>query len=168
VVNGHVFHKFTIGSQWAGPLGILFNNGNGAQTADFNVTVTAGQKYYFNVLSNQITVIDPSNFQPGEPPAQDGSWGIAGTMNDWNETDPIPMTLSGDSYVAFGVSLTADAEFKFVQDKSWAVNRGGTFVAVNQDFELSQNGPNIAPGLSGTFDIFIKADGSTACILSPQ
>ena len=65
------------------------------------------------------------------------------------------------------MTLTADTEFKFVQNKSWTVNRGGTFVSLGEEFSLYQDGANIKPGLSGTYDIYIKSDGSSAYIPAP-
>ena len=88
-------------------------------------------------------------------------------MNGWAETNPIPMEVAGDYYVAKGVYLEANDEFKFVQNKSWTVNRGGYFIALGEAFALYQDGDNIKPGLTGTYDIYIKADGSYAYIPNP-
>ena len=171
VVNGNSFYKFTIPAEFTSEtenLNIIFCNGTGtSQTADLSFAIKPGQTYYFNVLGNTAEIIDPSNFTPAEPPVKDGSWGIAGTMNGWKAENAIAMEVVGDYYVAKGVTLTADVEFKFVQDKSWDVNRGGTFVKLGESFDLTQDGANIKPGLSGTYDIYIKSDGSSAYIPAP-
>lgn len=166
-VSGHSFYKFTLPEAWCGNgVNLLFNDGNGNQTSDLVFDIAAGSSVYFCVSGTSATIIDdPASFNPGEPPAQDDSWGIAGTMNGWNATAPIEMEVEGAYYVAHAVTLAADTEFKFVQNKSWTVNRGGTFVAVNQEFAVYQDGSNIMPGLTGTYDIYIKADGSTALIV---
>lgn len=167
-VGSHSFYKFTVPADWCGDgLCMIFSDGNGNQTSDLAFDIPQGGSYYFHVSGASATIIDPNNFEPGEPPVPDDSWGIAGNMNGWNAAAAIEMQVAGDSYVAHGVTLTADTEFKFVQNKSWTVNRGGTFVAVNQDFAVYQDGGNIKPGLTGTYDIYIKADGSTACIVTP-
>ena len=171
VIGGHNFYKFTIPGEFTSEtenLNIIFCNGAGtSQTADLAFAIKAGQTYYFNVTGTGAEIIDPENFTPSEPQTPDNSWGIAGTMNEWNATAPIAMEVQGDFYVAKGVSLTADTEFKFVQNKSWAVNRGGTFIALGETFELFQDGANIKPGLTGTYDIYINASGAYAYIPNP-
>ncbi|MDT3366113.1 MAG: starch-binding protein, partial [Bacteroidota bacterium] len=171
VIGGHTFYKFTIPGEFTSEtenLNIIFCNGAGtSQTADLAFAIKPGQTYYFNVTGTGAEIIDPENFNPADPPAKDGSWGIAGTMNGWSASSPIEMTVEGSFYVAKGVTLTADTEFKFVQDKSWAVNRGGTFIALGETFELFQDGANIKPGLTGTYDIYINASGAYAYIPNP-
>ena len=171
VIGGHNFYKFTIPGEFTSEtenLNIIFCNGAGtSQTADLAFAIKPGQTYYFNVTGTGAEIIDPENFTPSEPQTPDNSWGIAGTMNEWNATAPIAMEVQGDFYVAKGVSLTADTEFKFVQNKSWAVNRGGTFIALGETFELFQDGANIKPGLTGTYDIYINASGAYAYIPNP-
>ena len=169
-VAGHTFLRFRLGAEWCSETGdiyLIFDDSKGNQTANLAFPIKAGQSYYFYQHDNTAELIDPENFNPADPPAKDGSWGIAGTMNDWSASSPIEMEVQGDFYVAKGVTLTADTEFKFVQDKSWAVNRGGTFIALGETFELFQDGANIKPGLTGTYDIYINASGAYAYIPNP-
>ena len=169
-VAGHTFLRFRLGAEWCSETGdiyLIFDDSKGNQTENLAFPIKAGQSYYFYQHDNTAELIDPENFNPADPPAKDGSWGIAGTMNDWSATSPIEMEVQGDFYVAKGVSLTADTEFKFVQNKSWAVNRGGTFIALGETFELFQDGANIKPGLTGTYDIYINASGAYAYIPNP-
>lgn len=171
VIGGHTFYKFTIPGEFTSEtenLNIIFCNGAGtSQTADLAFAIKPGQTYYFNVTGTGAEIIDPENFTPSEPQTPDNSWGIAGTMNGWSASSPIEMVVEGNYYVAKGVTLTADTKFKFVQNKSWSVNRGGTFVALGEEFALTQDGADIMPGLSGTYDIYIKSDGSSAYIPNP-
>ena len=164
-VSGHSFYKFTLPEAWCGDgVNVIFTDGNGNQTSDLSFDIAAGKTYYFNVSGVTATIIDdPASFNP-QPPVQDDAWGIAGNMNGWSAVNPIPMELSGDAYVAKGVSLTADSAFKFVQNKSWTVNRGGTFVTLGEAFDVYQDGADIKPGLTGTYDIYIKVDGTIARI----
>ena len=166
----HKFFKFSMDAQWCSDTDytyLIFSNGNGSQTINLEFSIKAGQTYYFYQYNDTAELVDPSNFNPGEPPVQDNSWGIAGTMNEWSAASPIEMAVEGDYYVAKGVTLATDTEFKFVQNKSWTVNRGGTFVSLGTSFDLYQDGANIKPGLSGTYDIYIKSDGSSAYIPAP-
>lgn len=169
-VSGHTFLRFRLAAEWCSETDdvyLIFDDNKGNQTMNLTFPIRAGQSYYIYQHGDTAEMIDPENFNPGEPPVQDNAWGIAGTMNDWNATDPLAMEVQGDYYVAKGVALTSDTEFKFVQNKSWAVNRGGTFVSLGASFDLYQDGANIKPGLTGSYDIYIKSDGSSAYIPAP-
>lgn len=169
-VSGHTFLRFRLAAEWCSEtedIYLIFDDNKGNQTMNLTFPIRAGQSYYIYQHGDTAEMIDPENFTPADPPAQDGSWGIAGTMNGWSAASPIEMAVEGAYYVAKGVTLTADTEFKFVQNKSWTVNRGGTFVSLGEEFSLYQDGANIKPGLSGTYDIYIKSDGSSAYIPAP-
>ena len=169
-VSGHTFLRFRLAAEWCSETDdvyLIFDDNKGNQTMNLTFPIRAGQSYYIYQHGDTAEMIDPANFDPGEPPVQDNAWGIAGTMNDWNATDPLAMEVQGDYYVAKGVALTAETQFKFVQNKSWAVNRGGTFVSLGASFDLYQDGANIKPGLTGSYDIYIKSDGSSAYIPAP-
>ncbi len=169
-VSGHTFLRFRLAAEWCSETDdvyLIFDDNKGNQTMNLTFPIRAGQSYYIYQHGDTAEMIDPENFTPADPPAKDGSWGIAGTMNGWSASSPIEMTVEGSFYVAKGVTLTADTEFKFVQDKSWAVNRGGTFIALGETFELFQDGANIKPGLTGTYDIYINASGAYAYIPNP-
>lgn len=105
----------------------------------------------------------------GEPEEIPTEWGITGTMNDpqWTTRFPIPMTLEGDWWVARNVSLSGKDEFKFIHQNSWEINRGGNMAEFGTPFSLEQNGPNIIPGVAGTYDIYMSADTNSAYIV-PQ
>lgn len=169
-VSGHTFLRFRLAAEWCSEtddIYLIFDDNKGNQTMNLTFPIRAGQSYYIYQHGDTAEMIDPENFTPADPPAQDGSWGIAGTMNEWSAASPIEMAVEGAYYVAKGVTLTVDTEFKFVQNKSWTVNRGGTFVSLGEEFALYQDGANIKPGLSGTYDIYIKSDGSSAYIPAP-
>lgn len=87
--------------------------------------------------------------------------GIAGSFQDWNVTTAIPMTAADGWYVASGVELYKDDEFKIVKDNSWTVSYGGngTILVADAGTEytlVSNNSQNIAPTKNGKFDIYFN------------
>ncbi len=93
-------------------------------------------------------------------------WGITGTMvsPQWTTEAPIPMTLEGDWWVARDVALKGNDKFKFIHNNSWDVNRGGNMQAFGESFPLTQDGPDILPGISGSVDIYLSKDTYSAYI----
>ena len=61
-------------------------------------------------------------------------------------------------YVIRHVTLTEYDKFKIRFDKSWDLNRGGTFVELGKGFTVVENGANIRPYLNGTFDIWYNKE----------
>jgi hypothetical protein len=94
-------------------------------------------------------------------------WSITGTMvtPQWDTNASIPMTLEGDLWVARGVSLSASDKFKFIYRHSWDVNRGGNIQELGTSFPLTQNGPDILPGVNGIVDIYMSADTNSAFVV---
>lgn len=82
-------------------------------------------------------------------------WGITGTVNGWNEKDPIMMTTS-DRYsmvwTVNDVNLADGDEFKFTTSSGWDVNIG--CAVAGDDSALAEHGENIVWSHgTGTFDI---------------
>ena len=74
------------------------------------------------------------------------------------------MTLEGDWWVARDVALNGNDKFKFIHNNSWDVNRGGNMQAFGESFPLTQDGPDILPGISGSVDIYLSKDTYSAYI----
>ena len=89
-----------------------------------------------------------------------GTWRLVGTMNNWDAKVGIDMTQEGTAWVAKGIHLKADDQFKFVMDHSWATNFGAgepgtTFTAeLNEEFDLQADGGNIKAA-NGYYDIYL-------------
>ena len=61
-------------------------------------------------------------------------------------------------YVIRHVTLTEYDKFKIRFDKSWDLNRGGTFVELGKGLTVEEDGANIRPYLNGTFDIWYNKE----------
>ena len=66
-------------------------------------------------------------------------WGMIGGFNEWSAD--VFMMFDGASWVAYNQKISG--EWKLRQGADWAVNRGGTFEAVDTPFDVAQDGPNI-------------------------
>lgn len=97
-------------------------------------------------------------------------WGIAGTHQgdsketQWKPENAPAMAYADGYYSQTGVELKAGDEFKFVKDKSWAVNRGlsgSKPMTVNYYYAVRHDGANIKVAADGTYDIYLNADADT-------
>lgn len=87
--------------------------------------------------------------------------GIAASFQGWDAAKAIPMVVTDGWYVASGIELYKDDEFKIVKDNAWTVSYGGNgaiLAAVpGTEYSLvSQNSQNIAPTKNGKFDIYFN------------
>lgn len=87
--------------------------------------------------------------------------GIAGSFQGWDVANTIPMVVADGWYVASGVELYKDDEFKIVKDNAWTVSYGGNgaVLAAETGTEytlVSNNSQNIAPTKNGKFDIYFN------------
>ena len=99
------------------------------------------------------------------PDFKDASnWSVIGSLSiegiSWD--GDIAMLTDGNSHMAFGVNIAADDEFKFRQDAAWTVNLGGDFTALDDEFAVSQDGPNIKVGTAGVYDLTVNPGAGTA------
>ena len=65
------------------------------------------------------------------------SVGMTGDFNGWNEKSPLEMTQVDGSYLKWTAKANLSGSWKFVFNKGWAINLGGT------PDELSLGGGNI-------------------------
>ena len=145
---------------------IVQNVSPGIQSVHENVRLkvmkTEGNYTFFSSVEDdtKLLMVKYSNDNPTD-------WSITGTMvfPQWDTINSIPMTLEGDWWVARGVNLTSSDEFKFIFRHSWEINRGGNMSALGNPFSVYQDGPNIVPGLNGTFDIYMNADTYSAYLV---
>ena len=134
-----------------------------AQNGD-NIKITADGVYDIFLNTIDQTAIVAAAFDPYPAFTQESNWSVIGALSkygiEWN--GDIAMVSDGTTHAAFGVSLAAADEFKFRQDKDWAVNLGGDFGGLDNDFAVAQDGDNIKVGADGEFDLFVNPTDLTA------
>lgn len=87
--------------------------------------------------------------------------GLVGSFQGWNVESPVSMKASNRWYVASGVELYKNDEFKFVKDNSWDVSYGGNGAVLvaeaSKEYTLtSKDGKNIKVTKNGKFDIYFN------------
>ena len=98
---------------------------------------------------------------------QESPWSVIGSIastgNSWNADEE--MASDGTWHLCRGLELTTSDEFKFRKDAGWTVNFGGDFVALGEEFSVTQDGPNIKVLEDGTYDLYLNPDGEVAKIV---
>ena len=119
---------------------------------------------FYDASSNKAWISEA--FDPYPEYTQSSNWSVIGALSkygiSWN--GDIAMVSDGTNHVALGVALGADDEFKFRQDADWAVNLGGDFGGLDTEFAVTQDGPNIAVGAEGVYDLFVNPGAGTATV----
>lgn len=136
-----------------------------------NATIEAGTyDVYLDVKSYKLYVVNAGesidDLTEGEvvlPPADE--WYLVGNFNGWTPGDAnYKMTYENGWYVFKG--FAADGQDVKFNAGSWAVNRGGTWAAVNEAISLTQDGLNITVP-AGTYDVYLNSTFDAAYFMTP-
>ena len=129
-----------------------------------NIKVGADGVYDLFVNPDQGIAWISAAYDPYPEFTEASNWSVIGSLSkhgiSWD--GDIAMVTDGSTHIAFGVNLAADDEFKFRQDASWSVNLGGDFSGLDNDFAVTQDGPNIKVGAEGIYDLFVNPGAGTA------
>ena len=136
-----------------------------------NIAVEAGSyriyidlnKGQYELSSSMFGKDEPTGDDtPDEPVAYEG-WGVVGSINGWGgDGDDVHMTMMGDFWVARGVTLTADDQFKFRKDEDWAENIGAEgdvepfVVTVGEKYTGVAGGKNLGVPAEGKYDLYVN------------
>ena len=88
-------------------------------------------------------------------------WGLIGDFNGW--AGDVFMMYDGAAWVAYNQTLAGG--WKIRQSADWAVNRGGTFAAAGEAFDVTQDGPNINVGDLTNFAVVYDPAGEKMTIV---
>lgn len=103
-----------------------FSTFSGAATSEGgNISVNAGEGvYYFDVNLGEGTITA----------TKVESMGMVGQFQGWDKEAPVPMTWNAEEYCfeATMAGVTADG-WKFIVNKDWAINLGGSIDNLEQD-----------------------------------
>ena len=94
------------------------------------------------------------------------TWGVTGDLSNYGISwdGDLNMWTDGNNHVACHVKLAAGDEFKFRKDAGWDVYFGGDFSALDSEFGVTQNGPNIKIGADGIYDLYLNPLDGTAWV----
>ena len=132
-----------------------------------NIKVTMDGVYdlWLDLTDGTATVTEAYQAYPEHKEASD--WTVIGALSEYGISwdGDLEMVTDGTTHIAQGVKLGAADEFKFRQNKDWAVNLGGDFGGFGSDFGVSQDGPNIKVGVAGVYDLIVNPGAGTAQIV---
>ena len=167
--------KFTCDDKWDTNWG-----GENGETAagGANIAVEPGSYRIYLYLNKGQYELSSSMFGKDEPgkeetpePAWEG-WGVVGTINGWGGESDVHMTVSGDFWVAKGVSLAADDQFKFRKDEDWAENIGAAgdvepfVVELGTKYVGAAGGKNLSVPADGKYDFYVNPDEMTFYVMA--
>jgi len=132
-----------------------------------NIKVSQDGVYdlWLDLTAGTATVTEAYQAYPDHKEAS--NWSVIGSLSEYGISwdGDITMLTDGTTHVAQGVKLAAADEFKFRQDKDWAVNLGGEYGSLGSDFSVTQDGPNIKVGADGVYDLIVNPAAGTAQIV---
>jgi hypothetical protein len=114
---------------------------------DFTVIVPKGSPYINYTMESDWSLI-------GAMSAYGISWD--GDLNMWTD--------GNGNHVAAHVTLKAGDEVKFRKDLAWAENMGGSFTALDNEFDVTQDGPNIVIDKDGVYDLYLYTGSGKAMV----
>ena len=122
----------------------------------------------------KISIPEFEIFLPnGDPYARytdKSDWSLVGSFNGWGSDPDVEMWTNGTLHVAKGVTLAAGDEVKFRKDGGWDVNfgyaDGVSSYTLDEEFALSQDGPNIVIAEDGRYDLILDPVSGTAKIIN--
>ncbi|MBO7643356.1 MAG: hypothetical protein J6S62_00120, partial [Bacteroidales bacterium] len=129
-----------------------------------NIKITADGIYDLFLYESGQTAMVSEAYDPYPDFVYASDWSVIGALPahgiSWD--GDIAMVTDGTTHVAFSVQIGAADEFKFRQGRDWAVNLGGEFGGLDNDFPVTQDGPNIIVGAAGVYDLFVVPGDGTA------
>lgn len=101
------------------------------------------------------------------PTNAEGDWRLVGSFQGWTPTDnTYKMSTEGVWFVYKNFTLSTSAQVKLVENASWSVNRGGTWVAKDKAITVSQDGANINVP-AGTYDVYMDGKKTKVYFMTP-
>ncbi len=143
----------------------------GPKNEDVTHKLTIGTGEWANVYADKWAKYFAPPEEPDDDPyadyTQTSTWGVTGALPNQgiNWDGDIEMITNGTWHVARDVQLSAGDQFKFRENGGWDVNFGGTFVALGEEFEVTQGGDNIIIPSDGTYDLLLNPGAAVAKII---
>ena len=121
-------------------------------------------------VNNSTALITGGNDPVG--PTEPSKWYlVVGANNSLSLDDAVEMRECADGKWSVSLTLPAEAEFKFVKDKSWDINLGAYYyqagnhspeVVSGESIALTPNGYNVYYPKGGDVNIYLDVDGKVA------
>lgn len=102
------------------------------------------------------------------------TWGITGALSSYSinwDGDIAMLTDGKGSYLAQGVRITKEDQFKFRKDQAWDENYGGSgdaelfVVSLDTPLEAVAGGKNLAVPADGVYDLILNEEAKTITVV---
>ena len=121
-----------------------------------NIKIEADGSYIITVVpaTGAVAVVDSETQEDVFRYEGIVAWGVVGTINNWGETEDLPMTEGGGSYVSEPIELKAGDEIKVRLNNDWTVNYGVD----------GKDGANLKVEADGTYTVILDMVTETVSI----
>ena len=125
-----------------------------------NIVIGADGVYdLFLDLETETATVEEA-YDPYPDYTKASAWGVTGALSvykiSWDGDIAMACDEKEETHAAFGVSLGKEDEFKFRKDAEWTENFGGTYVALDAEFDAVADGDNIKIGAEGDSELFLE------------
>ena len=127
-------------------------------------------KYVITATADQFSDSCVVSVKWADPEEGDSKYAIIGLfhgVSNWSVAKSLKMKVYEQDdrfYCIKNITLIESDKFKIWYDNSWTFNRGGHFGELGKWFDVNQDGDNVTPGLTGTYDIYYYKDGNKMAI----
>ena len=162
----------------------FFGYADGDQVGSLDIVVRAsiqdpskdnGRNGYLD--SDKYTISGFTVTLPQGSPYQDytqaSTWSVIGALSSYeiNWDGDLPMTTNGKTFVAQGIKISKDDQFKFRKDAGWDTNFGAPgdvepfVVNLGSESPAAAGGKNLAVPEDGIYDLILDPDGQTFTVV---
>ncbi len=132
--------------------------------ADIEIGAEGVYDLWLDTDAKTITVTEA--YLPYPDYTEASAWSVIGHLDaygmDWDKD--ITMLTDGSTYIALNIIIKDGDKFKFRKNKAWTDNFGGTFGALDAEFEAVAGGADIEVP-AGAYDMFLDTDAKTIRII---
>ena len=162
----------------------FFGYADGDQVGSLDIVVRAsiqdpskdnGRNGYLD--SDKYTISGFTVTLPQGSPYQDytqaSTWSVIGALSNYEISwdGDLPMTTNGKTFVAQGIKISKDDQFKFRKDAGWDTNFGAPgdvepfVVNLGSESPAAAGGKNLAVPEDGIYDLILDPDGQTFTVV---
>ena len=156
-VGENSYYRYTLSSNWSsGPVNLIFNQGpdGSGKTADYTISMIAGESYFFYVTSSKAFIINdpynwnPTDFEDPNPGTGSGdeivpgtdptaSWSVIGNIMGSNWDKDFVMTQTAINVWEVDITYNRGEEFKLRYYGSWDSNEGMWKSDPNEEMDIA-------------------------------
>ena len=140
-----------------------------------NLGVAADGIYdlWLDLSGNDAVITVTDAYLPYPEHTQASTWSVIGALSNYGISwdGDLPMTTNGKTFVAQGIKISKDDQFKFRKDAGWDTNFGAPgdvepfVVNLGSESPAAAGGKNLAVPEDGIYDLILDPDGQTFTVV---